>query len=285
MELYGGVDIGTTYSKCVILNSKGYIVGKRIEKTGIDQKTQAETILSDCLEDIKEDKKNIQKIALTGFGRRCTKSILSLQVMSYPEVICICKGVAYLGSREDGNGNRREAVGGGNVLILDIGGEKWKYIYSDGSATPKDFILNDLCAVGTGKFLDYVAKSMQLSMEDIIDKAMKSKKTVEINQICGIFVESEIISKLSLGEKDEELFAGLFQHMFNSIYTRASRLNSKSAVLYLTGGVSQNVFLQRLFGEKYERVIIPEEAQFICALGASYLLLPKTNIQTESKDD
>lgn len=276
MELYSGVDIGTTYSKCVILNSNGDIVGKRLEKTGNDLKTQAETILSACLEDIKEDKKNIQKIALTGFGRRCTQSIFSQRVVSYPEVICICKGVAHHGSRENGNGNGREAAAGGGVLILDIGGEKWKYIYSDDNSTPKDFMLNDMCAVGTGKFLDYVVKALKMSMEDIIDKAMKSKKVVEITHVCGIFVESEIISKLSRGEKDEDLFAGMFLHMFKSIYTRANRLNNKSSVLYLTGGVSQNVFLQKLFGEQYERVIIPEEAQFIGALGASSLLLPKT---------
>ena len=129
-----------------------------------------------------------------------------------------------------------------------------------------------MCAVGTGKFLDYVAKSLQINIDEITVKALKSKKLCEINQTCGIFVEAEIISKLSRGEKAEDLFAGMFRHMFTCIHSKASGFKQKSDILYLTGGVSQNVFLQKLFMKEYKTVIFPQEAQFMGALGASLFL-------------
>ncbi|MGE5342287.1 MAG: acyl-CoA dehydratase activase [Candidatus Omnitrophota bacterium] len=265
--MYAGIDIGTTYTKCILLDPQGKVAARSIERTSVDHKGLAEYMLDHCLKERGKSKKNLAGVALTGFGRRIVNSVFSIPVTSYPDVLCICKGVWW---HHKGNGIAEDEENE-SLLILDIGGEKWKFIHSE-NGNPKDFLSNDMCAVGTGKFIDYVAKSLKISIDDITARALKSQKVCEIKQTCGIFVEAEIISKLSQGQQAEDLFAGLFRHMFECIQLKSHGFKQQSEILYLIGGVSQNIFLQQLFLHEYKKVILPQEAQFIGAIGASLFL-------------
>ena len=146
MAIVAGIDIGTTYTKGIILDLDGKIAARSMERTGVHHKHLAEHILDDCLEKAGEDKRNLSGVAVTGFGRRDIDTIHNIPVVSFPDVLCICQGVSWLhvDSKIEKNENqidekeKNKEQKQKSFLILDIGGEKWKYIYSE-TAGPRIF--------------------------------------------------------------------------------------------------------------------------------------------------
>jgi predicted CoA-substrate-specific enzyme activase len=260
MKVNSGIDIGTVYTKCVIYDeNKNLLIKKRIH-TDDTLKSITEKILLSVLRDLNMTVEDINKISITGQDRRSIKDLFSKKIVHYPEVIAISKAISTIYLEDEPK------------LILDIGGERWKFIYSDNKGKVLDFLLNDRCAAGTGKLLDYLVEILEMTIEEFTESALKSKDPVQISQTCGVFLESEIISKLSEGVNPDDLFAGVFQNICKNIYNRSSSINNKEKILYLTGGLSNNTCLRKVFGVSYDEIRVPEHSDYIGAIGSALFL-------------
>jgi predicted CoA-substrate-specific enzyme activase len=257
MNYYAGIDIESTYIKCLILDNELNILAKAKQKSGIDIKSLTKSLFEQCLFEANIPSQVISTIVLTGKGRRIINGeFKAYNIKSVPEIISISKGVSYLIANNKGK------------IIIDIGGEKWKAIKTDEKGNSLEFESNSLCAASTGKFLDFISKNLDMSIEEMTDKAMHYDKIININQLCGILVESAIISALSNGEKPENVFASLFYNMFMDFCKKPIIEKNVTDEIYLTGGVSANAFLKILFERKYKNVYVLDNPEYVCAYGA-----------------
>lgn len=254
---YAGIDIGSTTTKAVIIDKECNIVGKSLIRTGANMKKISEESLLLALEDAGVSSERLRKIVATGYGR----NIAAYKDTTVPEIIAIAHGVSYC------NNN-------GIKTILDIGGQDTKVVKigEDGGVTK--FMMNDMCAAGTGRFLESIARALEMKLEEMIEKGYNAVGIVEIASACTVFAESEIITCLSRGEKPECVFAGLHKTMIKRAITLIQNVGFTKP-LFFTGGVTKNKCIRKMLEEKYGEVIVPENPQLISAMGAAMIAMNK----------
>lgn len=255
---FAGVDIGSTTTKCVVFDSSGIIAGKTIIPTGTNINKACADVVSICLESMSVSQDQLQSIVTTGYGRYIptyAKNIL-------PEIQAIARGVKWNGA--GGNGGNSKAK-----LILDIGGHDTKALVVDERGNLIKFATNEKCAAGTGKFVENIAEMYGYRLEELASLAFQSTKECKLESHCGIFIESEISRMLSSGCKTENVFAALFLNMIKRVMSIVFKLDYPSNTLYFTGGVSRNPYAVKLLHNYFEEVIVPEDSQLTCAIGAA----------------
>jgi len=250
-EIYTmGVDIGSTASKCVILKDGRTIVGSSIIPSGTGTSGPRRAIEA-ALEEAGLRREDIFSVTATGYGRNTMEG--ADFVVS--ELSCHAKGA--------------QALLPGVRTIIDIGGQDAKAISVGESGRMENFLMNDKCAAGTGRFLDVMAGVLELKVSQLGEVDANAEKPVTISSTCTVFAESEVISQLARNTPIPDLVAGIHDSVANRTATLVKRLGLREPVV-MTGGVSQNAGVVRALEQVLGVKVNPMPfGQLIGAYGAA----------------
>lgn len=248
--IVAGLDIGSLTIKAVIFE-ENKIKGFTIVPTGADVNKLTKDCLELTLKRTGNDFKDLQVIVATGYGR----INVPFADKSITEITCHALGANWL------NPDTR--------TVIDIGGQDSKVISGDQDGRVVDFVMNDKCAAGTGRFLEVMAQALGVKTEELGEKSLQSRKKIKISSMCTVFAESEVISLIAEGEAKEDIIRGLHEAISNRICSMANRLRLENTIT-LTGGVAKNIGMVRALKKRLKaKVYVPEEPQIVGALGAA----------------
>ena len=248
-----GIDSGSTSTDVVILDQDGKIKSTMIIPTGGGAMMSAEKSLEKAVEKAGISKDDIVRIVTTGYGR----AYINSGDDSITEITCHAKGAHYL------NPNVR--------TVIDIGGQDIKAISIDENGAVKNFLMNDKCAAGTGRFLEMMARTLGLSLEEMSTKGLEWKENVVISSMCTVFAESEVVSLVAQNKEVADIIHGLNVSVASKVGALAARLGKDNPGEYMmTGGVAKNQGIIQALEEKLgAKLYICDEAQLCGALGAA----------------
>ena len=245
-----GIDSGSTSTDVVILDRDGKIKSTMIIPTGGGAMMSAEKSLELAVEKAGIQKEEIVRIVTTGYGR----AYIDSGDDSITEITCHAKGAHYL------NPNVR--------TIIDIGGQDVKVLrVEDGVMT--NFQMNDKCAAGTGRFLEMMARTMEMSLDDMGKAGLSYKEDITISSMCTVFAESEVVSLIAQNKATDDIVHGLNKAVASKTAALAKRVGGEERYM-MTGGVSKNQGLVKTLEEKLgTTLVISDKAQLCGALGAA----------------
>jgi (R)-2-hydroxyacyl-CoA dehydratese activating ATPase len=250
--LTAGIDIGSRTTKVVILKD-GEIYASRLMLTGASSPERAREILELALRDKGLKLNDLEYIVATGYGR----INISFVQEKITEITCHA-----MGAYSEFPGTR---------TIIDIGGQDSKVIRLDAAGRVEDFIMNDKCAAGTGRFLEVMADSLEIPLKEIGGLSLKTDKAAPISSTCTVFAESEVISLVARGVDKHEILRGIHLAIVKRLTGMVHRVGLKEE-LTLTGGVCLNRGVTTILAEVLNiGVNIPEEPQLVGAIGAARL--------------
>jgi predicted CoA-substrate-specific enzyme activase len=155
--------------------------------------------------------------------------------------------------------------------VIDIGGQDSKVILLDETGRVKDFAMNDKCAAGTGRFLEVMARALEVEISDFGSLSLSADRPASISSLCTVFAESEVISLISKGESRKNIIAGIHESICVRVLAMANRIGIKSPVM-MTGGVAKNIGVVRAFEKAIGSPIeVSDYAQVNGAIGAALL--------------
>ena len=254
-----GIDSGSTSTDVVILDQNGKIKSTMIIPTGGGAMMSAEKSLAAAVEKAGIQEEDIVRIVTTGYGR----AYIDSGDDSITEITCHAKGAHYL------NPNVR--------TIIDIGGQDIKAISIDEHGAVTNFLMNDKCAAGTGRFLEMMARTLGLSLEEMSIEGLEWKENIVISSMCTVFAESEVVSLVAQNKNVADIIHGLNVSVASKVGALAARLGKKNPGEYMmTGGVAKNQGIINALEEKLgAKLYICDEAQLCGALGAALFAYEK----------
>ena len=258
-----GVDVGAVSAKAAIVKD-GELLASSIIPTSSDAKKSAIEVMSKTLKEAELELNDIDYIVATGYGR-FTIPFAQKQVT---EITCHAKGASFLFPD--------------TRTIIDIGGQDSKAIRISENSEVSDFVMNDKCAAGTGRFLEVMAKVLEIDIGNLGELSLRSKNNISISSMCTVFAESEVVSLIASGVCREDIALGLHRAIAERVVGMANKILLTESVT-LTGGVMNNVGVVHALKEKIQMSInIPDNPQIIGALGAAiiakgYCKTPKFN--------
>ena len=221
MSIYTlGIDVGSTASKCIILKDGTEIVGKSLIDVGAGTSGPARAIEA-AFASCGMKASDMDYTLATGYGRNSLDNIADSQMS---ELSCHAKGAAFLFPDVR--------------TVIDIGGQDVKALHIENGAMV-NFQMNDKCAAGTGRFLDVMAKVLEVEVNDLGDLGAQSTKRIAISSTCTVFAESEVISQLSMGTDKKDIIAGIHRSVAGRVAGLVHRIGVVPDVV-MTGGVAQN---------------------------------------------
>ena len=245
-----GIDIGSTTSKCVVMKDGTQIVGTSLLVGGIGTKSPAEAVRQ-ALENAGVTREELAGVAATGYGRN------RYEDADYHVSELSCHG---LGAHHTFPGVR---------TIIDIGGQDAKVISLDSEGRMQNFLMNDKCAAGTGRFLDVMANILVIPVGELADYCARAKEPAQISSTCTVFAESEVISQLANGVEMEDLVGGICSSVAGRVASLAKRLIIVPEVC-MSGGVAQNAGVRNALSEKIGHpILFSPNAQLFGAIGAA----------------
>ena len=264
MSATTGIDVGSTAVKVLAVRD-GRPVQRLVEATGADIARQCGRLL---------ERLGIEgRLCATGYGRELVPGA-HLRVS---EIMANAVGVGWLrrnwGSLEQvfGSAPVPERLDGRIRTVIDVGGQDSKVITFDDAGLVQDFAMNDRCAAGTGRFLEVMARALQVDLAGLDRLALAADEPARLNSTCTVFAESEVVSLLARGTPPERVAAGLFDSVAAQVAGLAEGCRWRPEVL-LDGGPSHSAALRRAVGRRLDtRVLVPPCAQFATALGAALL--------------
>ena len=252
-----GLDSGSTSTNAVAMNEAREIVASVVIKTGAKAGASAERAYREVLERAGITPDQVACTIATGYGRVS----IPFADENVTEISCHGRGAHYF----------NPAV----RTILDIGGQDSKAIHVNAAGEVTDFAMNDKCAAGTGRFLEMIARSLEISLDELGPAALESKKHLEIASMCSVFAESEVISLIANNEEKPDIAAGVCRAVAGKAYSLMRRVGLEGAYM-MTGGVAQNPGVVRAVEELIgEKLFICEDPEIVGATGAALLALEK----------
>lgn len=250
MSIYTlGIDVGSTASKCVMLKDGQEIVAKSLIPFGAGTSGPARAIDA-VLQEAGKTKEEMSYILATGYGRNS----LDFADHQMSELSCHARGAVFLFPDVQ--------------TVIDIGGQDVKVLQIENGAMV-NFQMNDKCAAGTGRFLDVMARVLEVRTSDLAMLGSLSTKRVAISSTCTVFAESEVISQLSMGTDKCDIINGIHSSVANRVVGLAHRVGVRDRVV-MTGGVAQNAGIVKALEEQLEHKISTSEiTQYVGALGAA----------------
>ena len=248
---FAGIDSGSTSTDVVILNKNKEIVTGIILPTGAGAAIGAERALEEALKDANLQREDIDALVTTGYGRTAIQD----GDKSITEITCHARGAHYL------NPEVR--------TVVDIGGQDSKVIRLDETGAVVNFVMNDKCAAGTGRFLEMMARTMEMSLDKMSVTGLQYDEDITISSMCTVFAESEVVSLIAQNKKTDDIVHGLNKAVAAKTASLAKRVGGEDKYM-MTGGVSKNQGLVRTLEEKLgTELVISDKAQLCGALGAA----------------
>lgn len=257
-HLVAGVDSGSTSTDAVIMDAGRKILGAAILPTGAGAAAGAQHALEQALAAAGVTAAELDAVVTTGYGRET----VGLAGESVTEITCHARGAFFLHPQAR--------------TVIDIGGQDSKVIRMDEHGAVINFIMNDKCAAGTGRFLDMMARTLELSLDEMSRRGLEWKNEVKISSMCTVFAESEVVSLVARNTPAEDIIHGLNLAVAGKTAALAKRLGGVPEYI-MTGGVAQNEGVVRALEEKLGApVFVPEQAQLCGAIGAALIALGDT---------
>ncbi|HHY98177.1 MAG TPA: 2-hydroxyglutaryl-CoA dehydratase [Firmicutes bacterium] len=252
VPITAGIDIGSLSTEVVILQGDK-VLSYSIQPTGANGYRAAETAMDIALEKAGLSLGDIAGCVATGYGR-INAPYTDKRVT---EITCHARGAHFLFPE--------------TRTIIDIGGQDSKVIQVNKAGKVVDFVMNDKCAAGTGRFLEVMARALEVDLEDMGPLGERSRKKLVISSMCTVFAESEVVSLIARGEAKHDIIRAIHDAVAERVYGQVERIGN-IAPITMTGGVAKNIgvvnSLNRLLGV---RMNLPEEPQIIGALGAALI--------------
>lgn len=247
-----GIDMGAGSVKTIILKDNE-VLGKGSAVTDIDRLKSAKAGLQAALDNAKITQDDIDKIVATGIGRK----VVDFADKDFTVVGCDARGIV------EYNPSVR--------MVIDIGANEARAIKCNETGKVLDFAVNEKCAAGSGAFIEAMTRAMQVSLEDFAAQSLLSEKTIPINAQCAVFAESEVVSLVHDETDRKDICRSVHDAIATRIASMARRVKVEEDVA-LIGGVAYNKGLvDSLERELKIRFIIPDEPDYIGALGAALL--------------
>ncbi|HBT38692.1 MAG: Putative CoA-substrate-specific enzyme activase [Thermotoga sp. 50_1627] len=246
-----GIDSGSTSTKIVVVNNRGDILFEQVCRTGADPKESAKRLMIQATKHLKFDPRESFVVA-TGYGR----DAISFAHERMTELTCHAVGVTHLYPDVK--------------TIIDVGGQDSKVMRIENGKIV-DFVMNDKCAAGTGRFLEIVSSILETPLQIMGKESLKAKTQLSISSVCAVFAESEIISLRSKGYSKQEILWAAHNAIARRLGTMYERVKGRPPVV-LTGGVALNEGLKRALESLIDvEIIVPKNPVTTGALGAALM--------------
>ena len=251
-----GIDIGSTTSKCAILRDGAELVATSLLVGGIGTKGPGLAV-EEVLNNAGLTRERMAGIAATGYGRnKCPETDLQAS-----ELTCHALGANLIFPQVR--------------TIIDIGGQDAKCVALDPNGRMVNFLMNDKCAAGTGRFLDVMANILAIPVGELGDYAGRARHPASISSTCTVFAESEVISQLANDVAMEDLVAGICNSVATRVAALAKRMGVTPAVC-MSGGVAQNTGVRHALEEALgQPILFSPLAQLFGAIGAARFAFQK----------
>ncbi len=257
MRYTAGIDIGTAFTKAVIVAQDGgplpHVLGRGIVRSGVRLEQAAQTALQMARAGAQLDSTLPVYIATTGFGRY-SPGFRDIQVT---EITSGARGAFFLFPA--------------STAVIDIGSQSTRAISLTESGRVRGFKTNDKCAAGSGSFIVRAAKYLQVGIEQVGDLALQAANPQPISSVCAVLAESEIINHVSAGVSVEDIVRGIYDSLASRSAMLLKRAGIGAEVTFIGGVAHQRGMVQALQERLGCRVNVPPECQYVCALGAALL--------------
>ena len=248
--MFLGIDIGSSSTKAAIINEKKELLAVSVKNLGTGTDAY-EDVIADVLSQTGVGEADVKFTVVTGYGRVNYKNA-DKQIT---EITCHAKGVSFL--TDDAR------------TIVDIGGQDAKVIKLDENGKVSNFVMNEKCAAGTGRFLEVMARVLGCRLDDLSELASQADKEVFINNVCTVFAESEVISRLAAGESRANVARGANVAIAKRVMGMCTRVGYEPKVV-MTGGVALNRNLVEALSKEMECIIeVVPHCQAAGAVGAA----------------
>jgi predicted CoA-substrate-specific enzyme activase len=250
-----GIDFGSTTCKAVILDDGGRVVAAQVSQKGAVSDEGVKAALAAAFAEAGLTVADIARTVATGYGRR----MLDLADRTITEITCHARGAV--------------AMVPDVRMVLDIGGQDSKVIAIDEGGLVAQFAMNDRCAAGTGKFLESLARAVDVELDAMGPLALQATKALQVTSMCATFAETEVIAMLSEGVPKIEVLGGVHAAMAKRTVGLVSRVGKREPMV-MTGGVARNPAAVRHIEDALGcKLILPEQPQIAGALGAALFAL------------
>ena len=247
-----GIDVGSITTKAAIAKDDELIADK-VVFTGYNARMAGEQVFESIIGECGIQRDSIDRIISTGYGRNS----LEFADRAVTEITCHAAGAYYLDR--------------GVRSVIDIGGQDSKAIAVSDTGSPMDFAMNDKCAAGTGRFLEVMARALEVDLEKFGDVSSKAQQPAPISSLCTVFAESEVISLIAKGEFRENIIAGIHEAIASRVVAMAKRVGFNARVM-MTGGVAKNTGVVKALEQKIgQKIHVSDKSQLTGAIGAAIL--------------
>lgn len=248
-----GIDSGSTSTNAVITDGSGQILAWDIVRTGAKSIASAEKAMHQVLEKAHLSAEDLSQVVSTGYGR----NHLPFSNQEITEITCHAKGA--------------HAIDPSVRTILDIGGQDSKAIRLNDKGDVVDFVMNDKCAAGTGRFLEMMAHTLGVSLDELGQLSLNSKEDIRISSMCTVFAESEVISLIAQNKEPEDIAHGVHVAIAGRAISLLRRVGIEPAVM-MTGGVAKNPGIIAVLEEELgQKLVIADQPEIVGAYGAALL--------------
>ncbi len=247
-----GVDIGSLTAKSVIMED-GLVLGSSLVPTGHNSREAGRRALDLAVRDAGLERGALGCIVATGYGRLAA----DFTEEKVTEITCHARGAHFTVPQAR--------------TVIDLGGQDSKAIAIDGRGKVLDFVMNDKCSAGTGRFLEVMAHALEVGLDELGPLSLESKDPASISSVCTVFAESEVVSRVAEGASKVDIIAGIHQAIASRIYAMAARIPVEQEII-MTGGVARNEGVVRALEKRFDsKIIVPDEPQHTGALGAALI--------------
>jgi predicted CoA-substrate-specific enzyme activase len=256
--IYAGIDIGSLSTDVALLSADRALLGSAITATGASTRKAAREALDAALAAAGARREDIVCTVATGYGREMAE-IADLRVT---EITCHARGARHLFP--------------GALTVLDIGGQDSKVIRLSHDGKVADFAMNDKCAAGTGRFLEVMARTLEMDLEQMGGRSLLAARSLPISSTCTVFAETEVVSLIASGADPDDIAWGVHLAISERIGALAERIGIVAPAV-MTGGVAKNPAARKALEDRFRiRFLVPEEPQLAGALGAALIAIDRS---------
>lgn len=256
-----GIDIGSLSCDAVLVDNSGHVLATTVVPTGARNQEAIDRATREVLAQAKVAREAVRAVISTGYGRNRVED----RMASVTEITCHARGIYALNQDVQ--------------LLIDIGGQDSKTIRLDKDGQVVDFAMNDKCAAGTGRFLEAMARALQVDIEVLGRLDHDAQKDLTLSSMCTVFAESEVVSLIAEGIEVKEIARGLNRAIASRIYALVKRVarDLDGISVAMSGGVARNAGVVRaLSAALNSHIFVPPEPDAVGALGAALIARERT---------
>lgn len=253
MAFTAGIDIGSVTTKCVIL-ADADVKARTLTRTGVDPEKAVDTVVCEACALAGIRAAQLERRVATGYGRRLVAGASKV----ITEISAAGRGAF-------------ELAGGRRLLVLDVGGQDTKLIDVEAGGDIADFLMNDKCAAGTGRFLELMAGVLETDLDGLSALAFKSAAPITINATCGVFAETEVVSLIAHAARREDIAAGVMNSIATRIAAMLHSFDPDSDLVFCGGGARSPALCRAVQAAAHREIRVLPNPQYVVALGAALL--------------